>query len=82
MKKTDIALIIMITSVSAGLSWFVASATIGKSNDEPIVVRTVEGISVDDQKVDSKVFHEGAINPTVEATISGVEIDGRQTSEE
>lgn len=82
MKKTDIALIIMITSISAGLSWWVASVTIAKSSDEPIVVRTVEGINVGDQKVDSKVFYENAINPTVEATISGTEIDSRQTSEE
>lgn len=82
MKKTDIALIIIIVSVSAGLSWWIADMTIGKSNDEPIVVRTIETINVDDQKVDPKVFNKDAINPTVEATISGTETGSGQTSEE
>lgn len=82
MKKTDIALIIMITSISAGLSWWVASVTIGKSNETPIVVRTVEAIDVGEQKVDDKVFHKDAINPTVEATISGTEVGSGQTSQE
>lgn len=82
MKKTDIALIIIIVSASAGLSWWIADMTIGKSNDEPIVVRTIETIDVDDQKVDPKVFNKDAINPTVEATISGTETGSGQTSEE
>jgi len=82
MKKTDIALIIIIVSASAGLSWWIADMTIGKSNDEPIVVRTIETINVDDQKVDPKVFNKDAINPTVEATISGTETGSGQTSEE
>ncbi len=81
MKKTDIALIIIIVSVSAGLSWWIADMTIGKSNDEPIIVRTIEAINVDDQIVDKKVFNENAINPTVEATISGTETS-EQMSEE
>lgn len=81
MKKTDIALIIIIVSISAGLSWWIADMTIGKSNDEPIIVRTIEVINVDDQIVDKKVFNENAINPTVEATISGTETS-EQTSEE
>lgn len=82
MKKTDIALIIIIVSASAGLSWWIADMTIGKSNDEPIVVRTIETIDVDDQKVDPKVFNKDAINPTVEATISGTETGSGQMSEE
>lgn len=74
MKKTDIALIIIIVSISAGLSYWIASITIGKSNEEPIIVRTIEPINVGDQKVDEKVFSKDAINPTVEATISGEDL--------
>ena len=77
MKKTDIVLIIIIVSISAGASWWIANATIGKSNEEPITVRTIDAIDVADQVVDKRVFREGAINPTVEATITG-----EQTSEE
>lgn len=74
MKRTDIALIIIIVSISAGLSYWVANMTIGQSNDEPIVVRQIEKIDVSEQKVDNKVFSKDAINPTVEATISGEDL--------
>ncbi len=71
MKKTDIALIVIIISISAGLAYWVSSITIGKSNDAPIVVRQIETIDIGDLKVDDKVFSTDAINPTVETTISG-----------
>ena len=74
MKKTDIALIIIIVSLSAGLAYWITSITIGQSNDEPIVVRQIEKIDVGEQKVDGGVFSKDAINPTVEATISGEDL--------
>ena len=74
MKKTDIALLIIIVSLSAGISYWIVSATMGKANEEPIVVRTIDSIDVSEQKVDTKVFHADAINPTVEAMISGTDI--------
>ncbi len=74
MKKTDIALIIIIISISAGIAYWVASVTIGKSNDKPIVVRTIEAINTDETKVDETVFSKNAINPTVETTISGQDL--------
>ena len=74
MKKTDIALIIIIISMSAGIAYWVASLTIGKSNDKPIVVRTADAINVDEVKVDEAVFSKDAINPTVETTISGEDL--------
>lgn len=74
MKKTDIALIIIIISLSAGVSYWIASLTIGKANEKPIIVRTIEPIDVGEQKVDERVFYQDAINPTVEATISGTDL--------
>lgn len=74
MKKTDIALIIIIISVSAGLSYWIANITIGQSNEEPIVVRTVEKIGADEVSVSESVFAENGINPTVEAIISGEDL--------
>ena len=74
MKKTDIALIIIIISISAGIAYWVANATIGQSNDKPIVVRTAEPIQVDNITVDESVFSKDAINPTVETTISGEDL--------
>lgn len=74
MKKTDIALLIIIVSLSGLLSYWVASATIGKANDKPIIVRTVDAITVDDITVDKTVFSKDAINPTVETSISGEDL--------
>lgn len=74
MKKTDIALIIIIISISAGIAYWVASVTIGKGNDKPIVVRTAEPINVDEVTVDKNVFSKDGINPTVETTISGEDL--------
>jgi hypothetical protein len=71
MKKTDIALLIIIVSISGLISYWVASSTFGKTNDKPIIVRTVDAINVDDVKVDKTLFSKDAINPTVETTISG-----------
>lgn len=71
MKKTDIALIIIIISISAGLAYWIASITIGQSNDAPIKVRKAEVLNTDEAMVDEKVFAENGINPTVETTISG-----------
>ena len=52
MKKTDIAMIILIASMSVLVAYFVAGALpIFKSNQEPVKVKTVDAISptVDDQ---------------------------------
>ncbi|GEM_PF-485398 len=81
MKKTDIALIIIIVSLSAAISWWVASVTIGKGNDEPIMVRIIDEIQVDDEApVDEVVFSKDAINPTVEVTLSGEDITSFMTT--
>lgn len=76
MKKTDIALIIVIVSISAGLSYWIASATLGEANDKPITVRTAEAIQVGESEVavDEEVFSKSGINPTVEITISGEDL--------
>jgi hypothetical protein len=73
MKKTDIAMIILIASMSVLVAYFVAGALpIFKSNQEPVKVKTVDAISptVDDQP-DPSIFNKDAINPTVEVLIGG-----------
>lgn len=73
MKKTDIALIIIIISISAGIAWWVGSATLGKANNQPIIVRTIDTIKTDEGavRVDPRVFSPTGINPTVETSIKG-----------
>ena len=76
MKKTDIALIIVIVSISAGLSYWIANMTLGQANDKPITVRTAEEIQVGESQVavDKEVFSKDGINPTVEVNISGEDL--------
>lgn len=76
MKKTDIALIIVIISISAGLSYWIANMTLGQANDKPITVRTAEEIQVGESQVavDEEVFSKDGINPTVEVNISGEDL--------
>ena len=74
MKSTDIALIVIIVSVSVGLAFVVGNQTIGKTNEQPISVSTITAVSSEVAEPDAKVFREGNINPTVETTITGEDL--------
>ncbi len=72
MKKTDIAMIVLIASISVVVAFFVANSlpflkTTGKGES----VKTIEPISAQVATPDKTVFHSGAINPTVETIIGG-----------
>lgn len=78
MKKTDIALLIIIVSISALVAYLGANAVLGdpKEQSEEISVMPV-AISTDITPPDPNVFYEGAINPSVR-----IEIDGEQSGVE
>lgn len=70
MKKSDIAMIILIASISMVVAYFVVkSVPIFQSSGEPKKVATFEQISPSVQEPDPDVFNDGAINPTVEVII-------------
>lgn len=69
MKKTDIAMIVLIAAVSVLVSYFGAKALIGDAADKPVQVKTIEAISADVEDPDPTVFNKDAINPTVEVII-------------
>lgn len=72
MKKTDIAMIILIASVSMLIAYFAISAIPGlQSVNKPVSVKTASPISSDIGQPDGSVFHDGAINPTIPVTIGG-----------
>jgi ABC-type cobalt transport system substrate-binding protein len=70
MKKTDIAMIILIASVSVLIAFFVTRSIFGGSANEPVNVKTIERIEPTLSEVDSTVFNENAINPAVEVQIT------------
>lgn len=69
MKKTDIAALILIASLSVLFAYFIASAVLGSATPENVTVKTVEKISSEVTQPDSTVFNADAINPTVEVII-------------
>jgi hypothetical protein len=72
MKTTDIAMLILIASVSIMVAYGVVSAVPGlKFSGQTAKVKTIDLFSSDVQKPDPNVFNPTAINPTVDVTIGG-----------
>ena len=70
MKKSDLALIILIASVSVMVAYFAVGAIPGlKDSGKPVTVKTADKISPDVAEPDKTVFNKDAINPTVQITI-------------
>lgn len=72
MKKTDVAMIILIASLSVMVAFFaVNSIPQLKVDPKGVKVQTTEAIDPNVSKVDTKIFNSSAINPTVETVIGG-----------
>lgn len=71
MKKSDIAMIILIASISVLVAYFVAKAVVGDVQNESAQVKTADPITTDVEEPESTVFNSDAINPTVEVIIGG-----------
>lgn len=69
MKKSDIAMIILIASVSILASYFVAKTFIGDVKSDTVKVKTAESIKSEIVEPDATVFNKDAVNPTIEVTI-------------
>ncbi len=72
MKKSDIAMIILIASVSVMVAFAIAnSLPFLKVNKEDAKVYTIEKIDSEVAYPDPAVFNEKAINPTIQSVIGG-----------
>ena len=72
MKKSDIAMIILIASVSVMVAFAIASSLpFLKVNKEDAKVYTIEKIDSEVAYPDPAVFNEKAINPTIQSVIGG-----------
>jgi hypothetical protein len=69
MKKSDIALLILIVSVSLVISYFIGKALIGTPQQKPTKVEVVQPISASFTPPSSQIFNDQAINPTQNITI-------------
>lgn len=80
MKKTDIAMIILIASVSVLIAYFVTNAILGDNVSEPVEVKTIDAVSSTVGTPNEDIFNSNAINPTVEVII-GADSDSSQSSQ-
>ena len=74
MKKTDIAMIVLIASVSVLVAFFVArSVPVLNQSDgkKPVMVKTADVIEPNVVMPPESTFNKDAINPTIEVTIGG-----------
>lgn len=70
MKKTDLAMIILIAAVSVLVAFFGTNAILGDAASEEQKVPTIEEISSTIQDPDPAIFNSDAINPAVEVQIT------------
>jgi hypothetical protein len=77
MKKSDIAMIILIASISMLVAYFVSKSILGDVGAQSVKVKTAEKITTEVTKPDPSVFNSSAINPTVEVIIGNQAQPGR-----
>jgi ABC-type cobalt transport system substrate-binding protein len=70
MKKTDIAMIILIATVSVLVAFFVTRAVVGTPSADEEKVKTIEKIDAEITPPDTAIFNSDAINPAVEVQIT------------
>lgn len=71
MKKTDLAMIVFIASVSIVVSYFVANAVFGNFSSNSAKVKTIDAIDAKIVAPSPDIFNKNAINPAVEVQING-----------
>ena len=78
MKSTDIAMLILIASISVGVAYGLVSAIPGLNvPDEAVKVKTIDEYKATVAEPDPKVFNKDAINPTVDVTIGSSPATGQ-----
>ena len=71
MKKNEIALLILIVSITAFGAFFVGKSIFGDRVSKPVEVSTADPISPTIEQPSAEIFNENAINPTVPIKIGG-----------
>lgn len=73
MKRTDLAMIVLIAAASAGIAYFVAHGLFGTMSTQSVKVKTIDPITSVVQPPDKKIFNSNAINPSVEVNINNTD---------
>jgi len=73
MKRSDIAMIILIASASALVAYFVTSSLLGGVNGDTTKVKTIDPIYSEIIEPSDRIFNKNSINPAVEVQINSTE---------
>jgi len=71
MKKADIAMIILIASVSVLIAFFVAKSVFGDVYSGTATVKTIDEIDSTIVEPSKDIFSKDAINPAIQVQING-----------
>lgn len=72
MKKTDIAMIVLIASLGVIIAYFIAvNISFLKLPEDGVKVQTVPELKSELEPINKDVFYKDAINPTVEVIVGG-----------
>ena len=72
MKKTDIAMIILIAGIGVLIAYFIViNIPFLKLPEDGVKVQTIDKLTSDVAEISDEVFNKDAINPTVEVIIVG-----------
>lgn len=81
MKKTDVAMVVLIAVVSAGIAYFIASSIFGGLSEQNTKVQTIELITSEVNDPDKNIFNESSLNPSVEVNINSTDaVSGASTT--
>ena len=82
MKKTDIALLVLIAGMGVLISFFIAKALLGDPQDDSITIKTTGTVTSDISYPDPAIFNSDALNPTVPTVIGNYDSQPEEPSEE
>jgi len=70
MKKSELAMIVLIAAGSILVAYFVAHSLFGSATKQSVDVPTIQTIDSSFTEPDTTVFNSNAINPTVGVTLT------------
>jgi hypothetical protein len=70
MKKSELAMVVLIAAGGMIVAYFVAHALFGSAANQNVSVPTIQTISSDFQQPDPTIFNANAINPTVGVSLN------------
>lgn len=69
MKKSDIAMIVLIASISVIIAFFIAQSIFGSIDESTATIKTIDRIESNITEPSASIFNKSAINPAVEVQI-------------